>query len=630
MGDPTGKDGVRILAVGSNERRCANIGQQLAKEVSYFDVRTETTVEDGVERTETEPIDIVVGIGAEEEIDGISLLRQLRATDQNVSFVLMAKSVKAETVQTVLEYGGQWLQTNGETTAMIPVLAEMVKDEQTRDRKAVSELEEAEERYETLVQTLSDIVFVTDYDSHMLFANDELERQTGLTVEDFQMEQESNPFIHPEDHERIAESIGQFAQSNRSISKPLDNRFIDKNGDVHWYTSRIGKVTYDGEPALQFVTHDITSRRGESDRSDERWHRSLLDRTQRLAKIGGYEYDIQTENLLWTDAMYDLLDFKTKKDPDKDGLIDYFHPSDQERAEAAFERAITEAEPFDLDAKIVTEDGTLKWVRFKGDPLPEDSDDVDRLRGALVDITDRKEYEQELEATKQTLEKSNEKLEQFAGIVSHDLRNPLNAAKLRLDFLREAGPEEHVAELEQTLTRMETMIEDLLTLSRTGATVKGPEQVSLATVVTESWDTAKTSDAEFEMEVPETVTIRADRDRLRHIYENLFRNAVDHNTRPVTLRVGIVGKSNVTDGDTTAGFFIEDDGDGIPKDERDEVLKDGYTTSDDGTGFGLSIVQDIVKAHDWDFTISKSESGGVRFEITNVELTTVGALDQQM
>ena len=76
-----------------------------------------------------------------------------------------------------------------------------------------------------------------------------------------------------------------------------------------------------------------------------------------------------------------------------------------------------------------------------------------------------------------------------------------------------------------------------------------------------------------------------------------------------------------TDEGQRGGFFVEDDGDGIPKDEYDDVFSHGYTTNVDGTGFGLSIVEDVVEAHDWTITITESHEGGARFEITGVEVS---------
>jgi signal transduction histidine kinase len=88
-----------------------------------------------------------------------------------------------------------------------------------------------------------------------------------------------------------------------------------------------------------------------------------------------------------------------------------------------------------------------------------------------------------------------------------------------------------------------------------------------------------------------------------------MRNAIEHTEQTVTVTIG----------EFEDGFYIEDDGDGIPEDERDDVFAPGYTTTDDGTGFGLSIVSDIVEAHGWEIRLTDSADGGARFEITGVE-----------
>jgi signal transduction histidine kinase len=219
------------------------------------------------------------------------------------------------------------------------------------------------------------------------------------------------------------------------------------------------------------------------------------------------------------------------------------------------------------------------------------------------------------------LQRKNERLDQFASVVSHDLRNPLNVI---LGHVRHMEVDEDnqpaVDAIKRSATRMENMIQDILALSRAGSTIEDLEQVPLTDVATESWETAQTDDANFELTLNESTTIRADRDRLRHIFENIFRNAVDHNEQPLTVRVGLL---KATPGDSQqVGFFIEDDGDGIPADERDTVFDYGHTTSDEGTGFGLSIVRDVVDAHDWDIRIAESDEGGARFEFGGVEINT--------
>jgi signal transduction histidine kinase len=174
----------------------------------------------------------------------------------------------------------------------------------------------------------------------------------------------------------------------------------------------------------------------------------------------------------------------------------------------------------------------------------------------------------------------------------------------------------HIDAIERSATRMEDMISDLLALSRAGQEIDDPETVSLAGVVGESWDKVQPDRTDLDLCVPEPATVDADRDRLMNVFENLFRNAREHNEPPLIVRVGVLeSATGGDDSESVAGFYIEDDGDGIPAEEHEYVFDHGYTTNIDGTGFGLSIVKEIVKAHGWSISVCESDAGGARFDV---------------
>ncbi|WP_324760493.1 sensor histidine kinase [Haloarcula sp. GH36] len=226
------------------------------------------------------------------------------------------------------------------------------------------------------------------------------------------------------------------------------------------------------------------------------------------------------------------------------------------------------------------------------------------------DITAQKHQENRLQ-------RQNERLDEFASVVSHDLRNPLTVVTGRLELLREDISTDEFETIQRNLQRMETIIDDVLKLARAGETVETGESVRLAGVATEAWQHVHTDQSTFEMRVSEDVLVEADRNRLLTVFENLFRNALDHNEPPVTVHVGTFGADEtLTDGEGSIGVYIEDDGDGIPAEECGRIFEHGYTTNDDGTGFGLSIVHDIVEAHNWDIHVTNSS--GARFEITGI------------
>ncbi|MDZ7729983.1 MAG: histidine kinase N-terminal 7TM domain-containing protein [Natrialbaceae archaeon] len=224
----------------------------------------------------------------------------------------------------------------------------------------------------------------------------------------------------------------------------------------------------------------------------------------------------------------------------------------------------------------------------------------------IRDITEAVERKQTLERRTDRLERQNEQLEQFASIVSHDLRNPINVARGYLDMAREDPQPSHFDEVEESFDRMEEIINDVLTLARHGRQVDETEPIALADIAEAAWEGVETHDGQLRVETEST--IEADERRLRQLLENLIRNAYDHGPADATVTIG----------DLTDGFYLEDDGPGISPDNRDEVFDQGYTTSAEGTGLGLSIVAAIVDAHDWSIDVTESQSGGARFEFTNV------------
>ncbi|MFB6232732.1 MAG: PAS domain S-box protein [Haloarculaceae archaeon] len=234
---------------------------------------------------------------------------------------------------------------------------------------------------------------------------------------------------------------------------------------------------------------------------------------------------------------------------------------------------------------------------------------------AARDVSRQRERERELQ-------RQNERLEEFAGVVSHDLRNPLHVAQGRLNVAMKECDSDHLEVVADAHERMERLIDDLLTLAREGDTVAEPSAVSVGTVAEDSWESVRTGDAS--LVVDSGRTIAADPERLRRLFENLFRNSVEHGSPGGRTEADDAGEPDesgvtVTVGDTADGFFVGDDGSGIPPEKRDRVFESTYTTSEEGTGFGLSIVQQIAQAHGWEVTLRSGTDGGARFEFSGVD-----------
>jgi len=277
-----------------------------------------------------------------------------------------------------------------------------------------------------------------------------------------------------------------------------------------------------------------------------------------------------------------------------------------------------------IEYDFLTASGEQFPVEMRFTRVETGTETLDRV-GVIRDITDRKQREE-------SLRRKNERLDEFARLVSHDLRNPLTVAEGRLDLLEsdlhtlseanDVGDDvtalrTHIEEITHAHDRMRQLIEDLLLVARAGDDVDGGETVDLASLASEAWRNVATAEATLDTRTDRT--LQADRSRLERLVENLFRNAIEHGGEDVTVVVG----------DLENGFYITDDGPGIPPDDRDRVFESGYTTSPEGTGFGLRIVEQVADAHGWDVRVADdtrddrdeatSERGGARFVFTGVD-----------
>jgi len=209
----------------------------------------------------------------------------------------------------------------------------------------------------------------------------------------------------------------------------------------------------------------------------------------------------------------------------------------------------------------------------------------------------------------QRLREKNERLEEFAGLVSHDLRNPLHLAYGRTELALETGDIEHVEAVRSALDRMDELIDTLLVLARHGEVAGDPVPIDAGTFAERVWAEMETPDATLVCETD--VTVESTETHMRHIFENLLGNALEHarerTEQSVTVTVGSLGDD--------VGFYVADDGPGIDPERRETVFEPGVTSDRSGTGFGLRVVDQVVEANGWDIAVTESDAGGARFEI---------------
>ncbi len=463
----------------------------------------------------------------------------------------------------------------------------------TERKERERELDETNTVLRTLVENMPMGVLVEDANRDILTVNERLLDvfEAPLTTDD----------LIGRDCDAAAENLKELFADPEEFLNGIDRRIANRervlNEELPLADGRILERDYipytlpDGE-AFLWLYRDITERK-ERERELER-RAAYLEQSSDVISV----MDRQGEVKYQSAATERVTNF-SPADVIGDSGFEHVHPDDLEQFEEEFLPFVSQPNTeVQAELRVQTKDGDWRWIEVRGvnkldDPV------IDGLLFSSRDITERKEREE-------ALQRERDRLDQFASVVSHDLRNPLNVAQGRIRLAQEECETEHLDAAAKGVNRSLDLIDDMLELARAGQEVSETEPVAVATLADVCWNTVETADAEIRVDLESTV--RADRSRLHQLVENLFRNAIEHGGEDVTIKIGALPE----------GFYVEDDGEGIPAENRESVFAAGYSTDSEGTGFGLAMVKRIAQAMDWEVTVTASADGGARFEFRNV------------
>jgi len=490
-------------------------------------------------------------------------------------------------------------------------LARRVRETVARYRDRVRD-SRVRERYEALVDHSPAPVGIVDADRTIRFANDALADLLAAEAPADLVGRDVAAFVASDSREVAMRRLRRVIEAGEPA--PAAQRTLVATTDEEKYVlAALTPVEFGGESAAQLIANDVTEhKRLESELRAQRDRFSTLFESLNEPVVDT-RFDGEAPVVTGVNAAFAETFGVDPETVVGDSLDDIIVPADEREDAAAFNRRARAGEHLEREVSRRTPDGPRDFLlRF----VPYRSGGERGGYAIYIDITDRREWERQLR-------RQNERLEEVSAVVSHDLRNPLNVARGTTEILAERADEsdrELFARVQNAHDRMETIIAEMLTLARQGQSVSDLESVDLASAAREAWATTETADATLSVETD--ATILADGSRLQGAFENLYRNAVEHAGPDVTVTVGAMPACPDEEGTALArrgGFYVADDGPGIPADDRDSVFQSGYTTAEDGTGFGLAIVQSIVEAHSWDIAVTESAGGGARFEVTGVE-----------
>jgi PAS domain S-box-containing protein len=820
----------------------------LEREEDRFSVEITTSATDGLEMLRDNPPDCIISDYEMPGMDGIDFLGRVRENHPNLPFILYTGKGSEEVASEAISAGvTDYLQKEG-GTEQYTILANRIMNA-VEQASAEQEIERTQKYYSQILAHASDYLMIVNEEGNIDYISPAVERVMGYTSDELDGA-DAFDWTHPDD---LSVASKTFSKVIEQPEKEHAVEFRARHADGSWRWLEVRGRNLLDNPVIQGVlvsVRDITER--VKDQQKLKRQNDLFAKAQDIADVGAWEYDLENDELIWTEQVYRIHGLSDEHEPTIEKAIEFYHPDDQSTIREAFARAIEDGDTYDVELRLITADDDQRWVQTRGYPRTED-EEINCIRGTIQDITEQKKRQQELQAERrftqqaldslndlfyvldeegsvrrwnksvsavtgydeseiesmravgffpteerekiaygiektltegkatieadvltadgqripheltgarltdedgnttgmvglgrditerkereqrlqdereryltlfetlpipvlhgkaedgepvvqmvnpafeetfgydaevitgerlheyilpddstenvdrlnqrvideegdittevqretidgtqtfqldlntrstesgdihgyavytditerkeyeQKLEAQNERLKQFARIISHDLQQPLNVADGYLELAQETCECEHLDQVINGINRSQTLLEEMLTLLRTGEQPTENESVTLAAVAEQSWQTVETKAATLEINTSRT--IRADRSQLQQLFENLYRNAVEHGGPEVTVTVGTLKN----------GFYIKDDGVGIPDDERKEIFEVSYSTAESGTGFGLSIVEEIVEGHGWNIQVTGGTDSGARFEITGVE-----------
>ncbi len=495
----------------------------------------------------------------------------------------------------------------------IPVAAQGIVRDITKAKEAEKQLIESENRLKALMLSQKNAVLLKDENRKIVLANDKFCHLFGI---------EQNP----------SELIGEYFSFNDEKFKSLfekSDSFLDRTNDIMEAREGVlddelhmenGKILerdyipiYDEEvyKGHLWTYRDVTLRKkyDKTIENQRQKYRGIITNMQ----LGLLEVDMNGKIVMVNQSFVEMSGY------DYDELIgklgDRFFSIDD-----TISKPKIEGESFTFEIKFENKDGEEKyWLVSRGPNYNLNEELVGNIL-VYLDITDKKALELQKERLLSQLGKSNDELQEYAHIVSHDLKSPLRSINALLSWLKEDNQDkfdnvsnQNIALIETTLEKMDQLISDVLDYSSIGSEDKEETNVDLNILVSDLIGFLYKPD-HVEIEVVNNLpVIMGDRTKLQQLFQNLMSNAIKF----IDKEKGFV-KINAEDIGTHFRFSIEDNGIGIDEKHHAKIFKvfQSINKREDSTGIGLSIVKKIVDLHQGEIWLNSKLNEGTTFFFT--------------
>jgi PAS domain S-box-containing protein len=273
------------------------------------------------------------------------------------------------------------------------------KEEKLRERR--QQLREEKRRFQAITENVSDGIYRSTEKEGIVYANQAFVEMFGYRdLEELRAAEEEALYADPARREELFEKEAEEGELDRE-----EVRFRRKDGSTFVGLLSSQRVEREDREAkfLDGAITDITERK----RYEQKLERQndLFRKAQSLASVGGWEFGVKNpDERMLTDQGYRIHGLSPDAEMTLEWSLSFYHPEDRPRIQEALAEAVEEGEPYDIEARLIREDGERRWVRTRGEPQRGDDGEVARVRGTIQDITERKRREQALRERQEKIE----------------------------------------------------------------------------------------------------------------------------------------------------------------------------------------------------------------------------------
>jgi len=511
----------------------------------------------------------------------------------------------------------------GDLTARAPVgrtdeLGALAREFNHMAAALAAERTHLRQRVERLYTLSANLIAVVGFDGYLKDFNPAWGQTLGYSPAEL-LARPLIEFMHPDD-QPAAQALGQLATGQPAVDFQV--RLQRQDGTSCWVT---WNATGDAERQLIYaVGHDITAQR----LADEalRESQALLTRSESIARMGSWRWDLVTQQLRWTDGMFPLfgVDPAAFEGNLADIVISRIHPDDRAAVQQANQAVLEHGRPQPMEYRLVLPDATERVVWAEGQLVTDGAGRNVALAGYVLDITARKQVEDTLARQAAELRRSNAELEQFAYVASHDLQEPLRMVSSFVQLLAQryqgqldADADEFIGYAVDGANRMKRLISDLLAYSRVGTRGQALTPTASEAALQAAVDNLQAAISDSQAVITHTPlpSVLADHGQLAQLFQNLIGNALRfHSDQPPRVHITAVAQ------DRAWLFSVADNGIGLDMQYAERIFvifqrlhgKDQFP----GTGIGLAICKKIVERHGGRLWVESQPGQGATFYFT--------------